>query len=201
MYNIQFLKDTTNQEVVSLRKQSFLKYYGSNVNLEMLDWNETDRQSYHLGCFQNNKLISYLRITLFKDATTLENSTKISTPKTTIFPVALLARAATDEMHINIGLHSVLRCVALEFCKINLIDTVFGSLESRSRRLNQLYNVGYEVVNSVENWNNGYIKNMGSVSLIMLTGKDKIQSAINNLNKENKIDFNKINWPTDLLYR
>lgn len=195
-----FLSEAHIDQVIELRKEVYLKYYGNSVDLSGLNWNNMDRMSTHLGIFRQDQLVSYLRLSYFNELRKLEDATQIPTPAQFACPVALLARAATQQSFLGQGLHSVLRAISLELCLKHGMTTIFGSLEEKSLRTAQLLEVGYEVVARAEKWKNSYITNSGDVLLIALQGREKIQNAIQQLRRRNEsFDYN-YNLPEELRF-
>lgn len=195
-FKFSFLNASHIQQIEDLRRESFHKYYKASVDLKGLSWNNMDKKSIHLGVFSDNILISYLRLSFFNNIDMLDLATQIKTPPELKAPIALLARAATKSEYLHSGLHSQLRSIALQLCLLNNVDCVVGSLEEKSLRKNQLLDLGYKIVSSIEKWENSYIKNSGNVILIALVNKAEIDFAIKKLNQ--KINsFGPIEWPAE----
>lgn len=184
-------------EIVTLRKSAFKNSFKENVNLEGLNWNETDENSIHFSLRSENLLLSTLRITCFKESRRLENSTRISIHKIRTPPFVLLSRAATDCNFKFQNLHSELRLRAVEFCKFYGLENIYGSLERKSNRLKPLLNLGYEIIEEQEAWPKSFLANNGNVVLIELSGDEKLSNFIKSeklrLQIAKDIDFQNIN--------
>jgi hypothetical protein len=168
-------------EVIQLRKESFVNFYSEKVNPQGLEWNSTDDQSLHIGVRYQDQLISCLRITALNHFSELEDKIKIPLMLDQSPPYILLARAATSPFFLNKGLHSLLRTRALEISLQQNYSQVFGSLEKRSTRLNQLLDIGYEIIGEASHWPNSFLENQGSVVAIHLNSKNKIEKALEKL--------------------
>ena len=192
-----FLNQDNRAEIVALRKEVFNEYYGASVDEAGLEWNKMDQASVHLGIFNSNELVSCLRLSFFKDFDTLENTTLITIPPDFQTPAALLARAATKKDFLYSGLHSLLRCRALEVCAQHKIFNILGSLEERSLRKAQLLELGYKIVGSSPGWKNSYLKNTGNVILIALKGEIPVKNAIEKLVEKCKTS-GLSTWPSEI---
>lgn len=183
MQSLEFRVLTTEDipKIETIRFLEYIRYYGENVDISGLKWNRADQNSVHLGLMSGNTLVSYLRLSFFSSAEKLENTTLFKTPSHIQLPVALLARAATLADFAGQGLHSILRCRALEICMQHGIDTVLGSLEKRSSRLQQLADIGYQVIGTQDSWAGSYLQSKGDVVLIALEGREQIASATQKL--------------------
>ena len=135
-YRFYFLNFENQEEIVDLRQSAYQKGYGSRLNPKKLDWNQIDQESLHLGIRHENngKLLAYLRLTFFTCPIRLEASTLFPTPPDLKPPYSLLARASCDPGFSGKGLHSVLRCRALEICLQLGFHSVFGTLEIAAER-------------------------------------------------------------------
>lgn len=172
------------QKIEDIRVEEYRRYYGENVDVTGLKWNRADGHSVHLGYLDGGNLVSYLRLSFFSSLDKLEKTTLFRTPSNIPLPVGLLARAATRHAYAGQGLHSILRCRALEFCMQHGIDCVLGTLEKRSPRLQQLTEVGYNIISTQGSWSGGYLKSQGDVVLICLRGSTQIGLAIEKLKRK-----------------
>ncbi|OFZ29187.1 MAG: hypothetical protein A2622_14185 [Bdellovibrionales bacterium RIFCSPHIGHO2_01_FULL_40_29] len=168
-------------EITQLRKESFVNFYCEKVRPQGLEWNSTDEQSIHIGIRHQDQLISCLRITALNDLSELRDRIKIPLTLNQPPPYILLARAATSPLFLNKGLHSLLRIRALEISLQQNYTQIFGSLEKRSTRLNQLLDIGYEIIGEASHWPNSFLENQGSVVAIQLSSKNKIEKALGKL--------------------
>jgi hypothetical protein len=188
-----FSADYDIEEVVKLRKLAFHLKFQDRVQLQGLEWNNTDKHSLHFSLRNQHKLLATLRITFYNDQTKFESATQIPLKEKFEPPFVLLARAATHPEFENIDLHAKLRVLALEYCLLKNADTIFGSLQKKSHRLNHLLNLGYEIISTVPAWLNSYIQSDGEVALIAIQNKETILRFIslerNRLNYHEKIDF------------
>jgi predicted GNAT family N-acyltransferase len=184
----EFKFSLNRNDVVSLRKEAFLaKYDKDQINLSGLDWNWTDDHSNHLGLYQDNRLVSCLRLSVFNSSSDFYNASRIPMKMDCSSPYTLLARAATHPDYASQGLHNLLRLRALEICQHMKLDNIFGSLAENSDRLKQLSDLGYEIVGTAESWENSYLKNTGKVVLIHLK-QEKLSHAIQLLLQKCKVD-------------
>lgn len=189
--NNKFVFSILNQEqqdeIVHLRHTEYKKFYKEKVDLAGLNWNKADKYSVHLGLRDTgaNTLVAYLRLTGFLSKDRLEATTLFETPDHIQMPVALLTRAATLSDYESSGLHSILRCRALEICLNNKIETILGTMESSATRLEALKKLGYTLLATKENWGKeSYIKSESGVSLIGLIERQKIEKAVSLLQKK-----------------
>lgn len=179
--DFKYLTPADKEAIVALRKESYADYYGSQVDLNGLNWNRTDQNSVHLAYTKGSEIVSYLRLSFFQSQDLLERTTLFPTPEHLEFPVAMLARAATKKEFLGHHLHNTLRLFALEACLSLGIKTVLGSLEERSARMKSLVDIGYQVYQSQPTWEGSYLQSTGPVVLIGLESAERIQDAIDKI--------------------
>ncbi len=184
---LRFLSTQDKNQIVSLRQKSYKSYYGSNVDIEGLNWNWTDENSVHLGYLSEGEVVSCLRLTVYQSPHLLESATLFPTPESVRFPVAILGRAATAEQFTACHLHTHLRVLALETCLKNNISTVLGSLEERSARNSALKKFGYKILSRQDSWSESCVQSTGPVVLIGLNSLEEIQSTVHQMRKHYNI--------------
>lgn len=184
LYDFLFLDASRQQvadEIVQLRHESNIALFQNRVDLSGLDWNRSDRGSVHLGMRTRDRreLAATLRLTFFTSKSRLDETTLVPYPGAFEEPVALLSRAATDPAHDNQGLHSVLRCRALEVCLQTKTSVVLGSLEASANRRRALEDLGYEVLATQNDWGpQSYMRPAGPVLLVGLKDQSRLQKAV-----------------------
>lgn len=186
--NLHFSTDPLKEKIVELRHLAYENYYKDKVLLSGLDWNSIDEKSTHLSLSIDSQMVCYLRISVFSDIHQFLKTTQIPliTPDPDT-PYVLLSRGATHPNFNSLGFHSILRRCALEICLNSGLYNIYGSLESRSARLDQLLSLGYKIVNRASTWPQSYIKNTGDVVLIQLKGKNRVKAASQKIGTEHKL--------------
>ena len=176
-----YLDSSCSDEIIELRRKSFARQYKNLFKPDAMIWNTTDRSSLHLGIKDQGKLVSALRLSFFNVTSKFCDATLISLPEGFSKPYSLPSRAATDCNYLNIGLHSRLRCHALEICLSFKFHSVFGSIETSAARFRKLLELGYEVVGAAKKWESKFLSSQEEVALLYLGGEDKIKNAVASL--------------------
>lgn len=189
-FNFQILGPAQKHEIVQLRQQEYLFYYQQQVDLKTLEWNFADENSVHLGFYESTsqKLAACLRVSFFENIQNLEKAVRLPLPNDLSAPYALLSRAATRQEFQKQGLHAQLRCRALELCRVEGAECVLGTLEVRSSRMPQLISLGYNILSLHESWREGFIESSGAVALIGLCDRSAMQTAVERLRLELKLE-------------
>jgi hypothetical protein len=184
-----------NNEIIAFRTAVYRQTYGSKTNLKLLEWSLADEKSVHLVLRDTStqNIQSYLRFTLFKRRDHLSQALRMSVGEQVTMPCVLLSRASTLPAVRSLHLHSILRCRALQLALKLGLQTVVGSLESNSARLNQILSLGYECVQNQDFWKDGIIQNSCQIYLVQLAGTNKIENAIRILNQKLTFTVEKIN--------
>ncbi len=197
--SFSFLDLRFQDEIVQLRHSEYRRCYGNHVDLSGLNWNNADKNSIHLGIrdLKDDLLIAYLRLSGFRSNSKLENTTLFTTPENINLPVALLTRAANRKNYESFGLHSILRCRALEVCLKNNVKTVLGTLEISANRFEPLKKLGYSILSTKNDWGNqSYIRSGKGVALIGLESSEKIKEAVSKLQKKYELQpLDKVTLP------
>ncbi len=171
--------------IVQLRQLEYVRRFGSDFNLQYLNWNDGDQNSQHFCAYNQNQLISTLRVSVHLTAESLERSTRIKTPLDLQYPVGLLARAATRANFTSLGVHTHLRSMAFNFLLSHSICTILGTLEVSALRLPQLLDLGYRVLTESSAWKASFLKSQGPVALIGLIGQKEILKALEKMASRN----------------
>lgn len=166
--------------IVKLRRTANHTNFQNRVVLTGLDWNRSDRGSVHLGMKYRatGELAACLRLSFYTTRQYLDGTTLVPSPESLRSPAALLSRAATLPELQGQGLHSILRCRALEACLQTEAQLVLGSFEASTKRSLALKNLGYEILATKDDWGpRSYMKPSGPVVLVGLRDQSRIQQA------------------------
>lgn len=190
--NIEFtiLEPSHSDQIVRLRDKEYLRYYGRRVVSDCLKWNQTDQNSVHLGFVDkvSKKIVSCLRLSLFRSKEKLELSTLFPTPTELQPPYGLIARAACDMSYSRIGLHSILRCRALEICRELNVTSILGTTEASAAQLDSLMGIGCRILARTESWGDAStIRNNGDVLLIGIVNALDRDVAIEKLKQKYRL--------------
>ncbi|MBK7845161.1 MAG: hypothetical protein IPJ71_16000 [Bdellovibrionales bacterium] len=190
--NIEFsiLESVHSDQIVGLRRKEYLRYYGRRVVSDCLNWNQTDQNSLHLGFVDkiDKKIVSCLRLSLFQSKEKLELSTLLPTPAELQPTYGLIARAACDMSHSRIGLHSILRCRALEICRELGVTSILGTTEASAAQLNSLIGIGCRILGNTDRWgDSSTIRNSGDVLLIGIVNAHDRDLAIEKLRQKYRL--------------
>lgn len=190
--NVEFsiLEPVHSDQIVKLRHKEYRRYYGRRVVSDYLTWNQTDQNSLHLGFVDkvSKEILSCLRLSIFLSKEKLELSTLFSTPTELQPPYGLIARAACDINYSRIGLHSILRCRAIEICRELNVTSILGTTEASTAQLDSLIRIGCRVLAKTESWGDtSTIRNNGDVLLIGIINALDRDTAIKKLRQKYRL--------------
>ena len=150
---VDLVQHSDRDQMYELRATAYRKQYGQDVDISVLHWNSWDERFINLGVFEDNKLISVLRIAHVKDSETYQKIMLCDFENQGMqFPVIILSRASTHESYLSKGYHSLLRYHAFNLASKAHVNWVVGTLKQDSERLNQMADMGYELSINPEPW-------------------------------------------------
>lgn len=136
------------EQIIGLRKRAYSAKYQHTVDLSGLEWTSEDRNGYHFGAFDGDKLISCIRLVEIKSHQQFEATLEFpSDHEFSFVPSFSLARAATDSEFKSHNLNMALRAYAYRFVqqKFPSRETyIYGTALAQSKRLDCLRELGYE---------------------------------------------------------
>ena len=173
-YQVRFLssddKSNDKEALFQLRKKAYAQAKGFSLDLERLRWNTSDDQSYILGIFQDQQLISTMRAEVIEQKTVLEKKLECpwNFPVKMDGPVLLLSRAATEKAHANKGLNLLLRGIFLEMAKTYQLSHLIGTFVPNSPREESLRKMGYQFFSNPMGWQESHYSSFGAVHVVCL---------------------------------
>lgn len=161
--------------IVSLRKLAFGDKFAGDIDLQGLEWNQTDSESIHFGIRDGAKIISTLRLTNISDPKKFENVMLVpATDAFAVVPCGVLARAATHPDFRGRDLGMALRMKAYEYWLANSTAShLFGTAFANSVRLEKLRSWGYEFATNEDGWS-GYLKSNGRDVAVFRIAREKL---------------------------
>lgn len=169
-YQVRFLSSDDKEELFQLRKNAYAQAKGFALDLERLRWNTSDDQSYILGIFQDQQLISTMRAEVIEQKTVLEKKLECpwNFPVNIDGPVLLLSRAATEKAYSNKGLNLLQRGIFLEMAKAYQLSHLVGTFVPNSPREETLRKMGYQFFSNSMGWQESHYHSFGSVYVVCL---------------------------------
>lgn len=174
------ITDEMKEQIAALRQASYDKKFGIRVTSDGLKWNLHDDESFHFGAFQNEKLISTLRLTRVETKARFESMLQYSSdnPFSSV-PCYVLSRAATIESMSGQTINMQLRVLAFQFLISHGSpnEFLYGTALADSRRLKFLEELGYEMQFHTEPWK-GYLDSSQKGAAVFRISIARLPSAI-----------------------
>lgn len=162
-------------ELFQLRSESYQRQYGESVDVSVLKWNSWDQRFLNLGVFDQDRLISCLRISHIKSKEEYKKMMLIEAGEQEV-PLVILNRAATHKDHESQGLHSLLRWHALRLAHLSGLRWVMGTFTKDSKRILQLRKLGYEFSTNPVPWGD-FLKSQEETWVAKLDLKSHFEQA------------------------
>lgn len=179
------------EQIVGLRKKCYLEKYQDNVNLEGLNWNREDGKAHHFAAYQENKMISCLRLSKIESAQQFESTLEFPADhKFAFIPSFSLARAATLSEFSAQSINMSLRSFVYKFIKENFTEQetyIYGTALAGSKRLTFLEQLGYEVLIHQRPWGR-FLSSSGRDVAIFRLPIQKLDQAIVRLRTDSSDD-------------
>jgi hypothetical protein len=178
---VDLIYESDKEALFELRAQAYKKNYNENVDLSALKWSPWDQRFINLGVFENNSLVSLLRIAHVKELTDYKKIMLCELDSAKIeLPVVILSRAATHDGKESQGLHSLLRLHALRLAKLSGVKWVTGTFQKDAKRIAQLESMGYELTTNPTAWSS-FLKSNGPTYIATLNLETSFAKAENRL--------------------
>lgn len=175
-------------QIIELRKQAYAIKYKNNVDLSGLEWTSEDRNGYHFGAFDNDKLVSCLRLVEIKSHKQFELTLEFPSDHSfSLVPSFSLARAATKAEFRSHSINMALRSYVYCFIQQNFpeCDTyIYGTALAQSKRLDFLRELGYEFHIHKIAWKRFLLSGEADIAIFRLP-TSSLSLAINKLNHLN----------------
>lgn len=183
IYKFRLIDSSYQKKIVRLRKQVFQKKYGSLVDLSGLEWNRTDQYGTHIAAFNQDELISILRLSYIDTAETFERLLQFSPQDPfSSYPSFCLSRAATATEVAGQNVNMALRLIAYQLIKNSPrpAEFVYGTAMADSKRIQTLKDLGYEVMFHEKAWR-GYLNSDNKLIAVFRLPISKLNNAIASL--------------------
>lgn len=176
-----FFTDNKNSTSIELlRKQEYAKASGFALDLNSLNWNPSDDQSYVLAAQDGEHIVATMRGELIDQLEMVERKLECpwDFPIALQYPVLLLSRAATSSSHRGLGLNMLLRYWFLQMAKRHNIAFILGTFVSESPRERSLEQMGYQFFENKFGWQQSSYRSHRSVKVVALDMKKDGERAI-----------------------
>lgn len=199
-FEIKFVDETKKNEVSFLRKQEYAKASGYSLDLNTLDWKQSDNESYIMVAIENGTIVSTMRGEIIQDQVLLEK--KLECPwmfKELKLPVLLLSRAATIQSHQSKGLNLILRYWFLRLAEFYNLPQIVGTFVTQSPRQNTMQLMGYEFFDNPLGWQQSTYRSHRPVIVATLDMKSRSKQALayceNEFKKNNSRSYMNTTFP------
>jgi hypothetical protein len=177
---IFFTDHSDSPSVELLRKQEYAKASGFALDLNSLNWNPSDDQSYVLAAQDGDQIVATMRGEVIDQLEMIERKLECpwDFPTELKYPVLLLSRAATSSSHRGLGLNMLLRYWFLQMAKQHNIAFILGTFVSESPRERSLEQMGYQFFENKLGWQQSSYRSHRSVKVVALDMKNNGEKAL-----------------------
>lgn len=178
--HVQFIDSNWGSEISKLRKQEYQKASGFSLDLESLNWKQSDEESYVMAVFAEGQPIASMRGEVLQDLSLVEQ--KIECPWSFPFqlktPTLLLSRAATHSAYRTAGLNLLQRYYFIKLALELKIPSLLGTFVSGSPREQSLREMGYDFFENTLGWQTSSYRSNRPVFVVALDLERKAPQAL-----------------------
>ncbi len=184
MKSIRLLNKNDADIYSELVRKSFGSAKGFMVNRNSLTWTPTDDYYPTLGVFNNNKLVSMMRLEwiLTEKELVYKSQEEVSFAPFT-YPIGYLAKAATEPGYDGSGLNTLLRYHCFKIFKCWKVNWIVGFMVFGSPRVFTMQEMGYSFYTKKNKWNGAFVSDR-NVHFAYLNVDEKMNDAMAYLEKE-----------------
>lgn len=165
-----FVDQNAKEKIDRLRMGEYAKAEGFALDLNTLQWRESDNQSFVMVAGDQNEFLSTMRGEVIDDISVLERKLECpwDFPVSLEMPVLLLSRAATSSSLRSKGLNLVLRYWFIRFAMEKQIPFVAGTFVTGSPREKSLREMGYQFFENTLGWQQSSYRSLRPVAVVLL---------------------------------
>jgi len=179
-YQFRLIDSQLQDQIVKLRKEVFQRKYGTLVDVKGLEWNRTDQFGTHIAAYNQDELVSILRLSYIDTADTFEKLLQFPPDHPfSNYPSFCLSRAATSPAVEGKNLNMALRLLAFRLVLKSPKPSqfIYGTTMANSKRIQMLKDLGYEVEIHKNAWR-GYLSSGDKPIAIFRLPREKLSDAI-----------------------
>ena len=184
MKSIRLLNKNDADAYSELVLKSFGSAKGFMVNRNSLTWTQTDDYYPTLGVFNNNRLVSMMRLEwiLTEKELVFKSQENVSFNPFT-YPIGYLAKAATEPGFDGTGLNTLLRYHCFKIFECWKVHWIVGFMVHGSPRVFTMQEMGYSFYTKKNKWNGAFVSNP-NVHFAYLNLAEKINVEMSHLEKK-----------------
>lgn len=178
--SIRALTRDSAKQVNDLRVAEYAKAKGFHVAAAGILWNASDDQSIVLGAYEDDVLISTMRMEILDDRNLVEQKIECpwDYPVELQFPTMLLSRASTASSHRGTGINTLLRLHCLKIAKDLGVRQAIGTFVADSPRARTLERMGYRFFENRQGWTHADYRSEGRVIVAVLDFHEDFETAM-----------------------